>query len=188
MTSPSERNVRDQRAAAPSVGRRGGLADEVREVQNPALGAVLLWRAVSAYASRDNPPQGMPIPALYVILPLVLHGPTLRHVLSTQPRSGLHKFAAKFADAKHAQADMLLSVHDRAIVMRALSTEALRIGVSSGLLRLSLGNALAFANTSPVPPDQPQPVKDLVRGAQRLGHWFRPLALNEIAVTLHVRF
>lgn len=173
----------------PLSARRGsGLAAEVREVQNPALGAVLLWRAVVAYEAAAEESRGMPLPVLYLVLPLVLHGPTLRHVLGTQANSGLRKFAAKFSEAKYGETDVLLALHPRAMAMRALSTHALRIAVSSGLLQVVPSEALARSLAKKMPREFEPPVGDLLRGAQRAGHWFRALSLGEIAVTLDVRF
>lgn len=165
-----------------------GLADEVREVQNPALAAVLLWRAVVAHEQRETAPVGFPIPALYLVLPMVLHGPTLALVIGTKPASGLRKFASKFAESKHAQTDLLLALHPRARAMRRLSTEALHIAVTAGLLRIVPGDALAFAVNRTLPPEFQKPVEQLVKGAERVGHWFRPLSLSEIGFTLNVRF
>lgn len=72
--------------------------------------------------------------------------------------------------------------------MRPLSTDALRIAVTSGLLRVVPNEALAFASRQKLPAALPPSVGNLLRGAQRVGHWFRPLSLSEIAVTLDVRF
>ena len=42
---------------------------DVMYVQNPALGAVLLWRFTCGYYSNENRP--VPFPLLFVVLPIV---------------------------------------------------------------------------------------------------------------------
>lgn len=182
--SPNERGF----PAPGARSRATDLATEAREVQNPALGAVLLWRAASAHRRDAASPAPCPVPALYLVLPIVLHGPTLRQVLSTKPASGLRKFASKFSDSKAAQTDMLLDLHPRARAMRGLTTDALRVAVTAGLIEVVPADAVARAVERRPPTGLARPIADLVRGAERVGQWFAPLTLGEIAFTLNVRF
>jgi hypothetical protein len=60
-------------------------------VQNPAFGALLLWHSVKAYQTEriGELPQ---LPLLFLVLPILYHGPTLEEVRSTQVASGISKF------------------------------------------------------------------------------------------------
>jgi hypothetical protein len=68
-------------------------------VQNPAFGSLLLWsfgRAFQAEKIGALPPMT----AFFLVLPLVLHGPTLRIIRSTNQSSGLAKFVSKLGEER----------------------------------------------------------------------------------------
>ena len=54
------------------------LNKEVRAIQNPALGSVLIWRAASSY--QKNHPAGsfLPLPLSFIVLPILLHEENFR--------------------------------------------------------------------------------------------------------------
>src|ERR1700737_4770297 len=89
-------------------------------VQNPAFGAVLLWHAVKAYQTEQvgELPQ---LPLLFLVLPILYHGPTLVEVRSTQVASGLSRLALKLGENR----EKLFAVHDRALLMRELTLQSL---------------------------------------------------------------
>lgn len=171
-----------------AIKRAVDQAGEVREVQNPALAAVMLWQFANSFASTTEERIGVPVPALFLVLPIVLHRSTLAIVLSTKPQSGLRRFALKLSEPGNGQSEGIIAIQSRAISLKRLSTEALQIAVSSGLLRVQLGDALAFATEQNLPTRLPDSLKELLRGASRLGAWFRPLSLSEISMVLDVRF
>lgn len=61
---------------------------EAAIVQNEALGAYAIWRFSLGFQERDG--QAVTLPLTFLLLPLVLHAPTLAMVLSTQKASGLY--------------------------------------------------------------------------------------------------
>jgi hypothetical protein len=46
------------------------LNEEVHQVQNPALGAMLVWRYVVGYHKARSDAAGCPLPLLFLVLPL----------------------------------------------------------------------------------------------------------------------
>lgn len=163
------------------------LSNEVRMVQNPALGAVLLWRFVSGYWEGHQHHSATPLPLFFLVLPIVLHEETAVFVKSTQKTSGLRAFAAKFGESKTSKQDLLLAIQERAKSLRELTLESLQLALSTRLVRLDLnGEIFPLSRTRPQA-GVPETVKPLLSESEKLGYWFSQLTLHEIATALKVR-
>src|SRR3954464_4855820 len=102
------------------------LSQESRAVQNPALGATLLWRFASAFTDTHQTKDSPVLPLAYIVLPIVYHRETCELVAGTQRQTGLHGFVEKFSRPEVAKSDLLLAIHTRTLELRNLSTESLR--------------------------------------------------------------
>ena len=80
------------------------LTKEVNAVQNPALGAVLLWRFACGYRSGNERSEPAPLPLMFLVLPVLLDEGYSEMLAGTQGRSGLRAFVAKFSDARVSRA------------------------------------------------------------------------------------
>lgn len=158
--------------------------NEVQAMQNPALGAGLLWRFVCGHSPASSP-KGMPLPLAFVVLPLVFHARSMEEVTGTLASSGLRKFEEKFSKG---DGDILLSLQPRMLAMRNLSLRSLRIALRAGLVTLVPGEAVLWPRSSSPPPDQPKPVNELLKAAEKLGTWCGDLTLFEVAGLLKVDF
>jgi hypothetical protein len=163
------------------------LAREVRATQNPALGAVILWRFACGYRETHKENAFAKLPLAFVALPLVLHEPTRQVIESTQKASGLRAFVGKFSETKNARQDLLLSVHDWAEVCRTLTWESLQIGFATHLIKLEPTGDLIPLSTTPAM-SVPASTEKLLRSGEKLGAWFAQLSIHEIASLLRVRF
>ena len=123
---------------------------EFEIVQNPALGAYALWRFGVRFQSGDVRPAALPL--VFLVLPLLLHQPTLKLIGSTLKASGLTLFAAKLAQEREN-----LAVHERALVLRRLSLQSLAMGIDNRLLTLDYSAATMRANTAETPPGRIRP-------------------------------
>lgn len=159
------------------------LLNEVQAIQNPALGAVLLWRFVCGY-SPEARPNGTPLPLVFLVLPLAFHAKSLHQVIGTQMGSGLRKFEEKFND----KGDVLLSIQPRMLAMRELSLRSLRIGISTGLLTLVPKEAVVWPRSRAAAPAETKTVNDLLKSAEKLGTWCGNVSLFEVAGLLKVEF
>ncbi len=160
------------------------ILTEVHAMQNPALGAALLWRFSCGHCPQNAPAEGVPLPLLFAVLPLLLHARTCDEVSSTLIASGLRKFEEKF----RADADLLLALHQRALAMRPLSLHSLRIAFAAGLLTLFTDGATIWPRTYAPGRDLPGPIDELLKAAEKLGTWCRPLSLFEVSGILRVEF
>ncbi|MDF3838557.1 DUF6521 family protein [Cupriavidus basilensis] len=167
--------------------RRQGarFPSETAIVQNPPLGTYALWRFGLAYQARNG--QQPIFPLMFLVLPMVLHKPTLEIVLGTYKTSGLALFAGKLG----ARREDLLAVHDRALTLRHLTLEAIALGEQARLLSIDAQQATLRANAldeGVKAPPLPDRIKWLAPACERLGHWFAGLTAQQVVRMLNVEF
>jgi hypothetical protein len=152
----------------------------VELVQNPAFGSQVLWSFGRGYQGEkigDLPP----LPSFFLVLPLILHGPTLREIKSTNLPSGLAKLVSKLAE----QREMLFAVHNRAVALRDLSLQSIAAGIATKLLHLDYESALVRSNDVKLPPPSER-LKFHVSSAEKLGRWFARLPQGQVFSLLEV--
>ncbi len=153
---------------------------EIEKVQNPALGAWLLWEYGRRYqATTTSAPSHFLL--FFLVLPICLHRPTLDAVHSTQEKSGLGKFCEKLG----AKREELLAIHERALKLRALTVSSISFGVRAGLLDVNYESGVlrALEHKAPKPPER---VKPHAKGAVKLGAWFEAIDAVNVFTALKV--
>jgi hypothetical protein len=131
----------------------------------------------------------MPLPLLFVVLPMVLHEETASLLFSTRTQSGLRKFVEKFHAASTSKTDLILAVAPRAVRMRRLSIESLRLGIATHLVGIDPVGAGVFPlSTTPPRLGIPSSVRPLLAAAERLGAWLGDVSTYEAAIQLQVHF
>src|SRR5215475_3689680 len=139
------------------------LNQETRNVQNPALGGMLLWRFTIGYEEASKVKAPTPLPLLFIVLPMVYHKETADLISSTLKASGLRNYVNKFSDTKTSKSDLVYAIHDRAIKMRGLSLESLSLAIASKLLSIDQQNGAVFSlSSSPAKSGIPQSVQPLL--------------------------
>lgn len=164
------------------------LGHEAKIMQNPALGAVLLWRFADSYLKSAPDQKNIPLQFLFLPLPMILHESTFGHIWSTQIGSGLRRFAAKFNEPSSSQLDILLDLNRRAYLMRPRTLESLQLALKTGLIVVDQNGGLFLGNPSSDMKPFNQTTKRMCSAAEKLGSWFAPLTIKEIATTLHINF
>jgi hypothetical protein len=161
------------------------LKREIYLVQNPAIGAAILWRFVCGYYDADNESREIPLPLLFLVLPIIFRA-DLRDVIgSTYKSSGLQKVSEKLFASK--RADLFCSLQDSAEQYRDITLAAINIAIGAKLLSLSCKTALVMpiqVKTSKMPKSS----ENLLKLAEKLGVWCSSLSLHEISTLLKVRF
>jgi hypothetical protein len=160
------------------------LLSEVQAMQNPALGAVLIWRFACGYSPQNEAHDGVPLPLAFVVLPVVLHERTREEVSSTRLSSGAHKFEEKFKG----RGDVLFALNQRAIEMRRLSLRSVRHALASGLVTLIADRGTLWPRSYTKPPVDAKSVAELLGAAEKLGSWCRLVSVYEISGILRVEF
>ena len=166
----------------------GILSTEVRNIQNPALGAGLVWRFVCGYVAAHSNRNPVPLPLVFLVLPVLLHRKTAEFVECTNKASGLRVCAAKFGAAKQCKQDLLLAINQRMLELKGLSTESLRMALATRLVHLETDATLIPLSKTKAGSGIPDEIKSMLNNAEKLGAWCAPLTMHEIAMTLKVRF
>lgn len=157
---------------------------EVYNVQNPAIGAAILWRFICGYKSKDNEPT--PFPLLFIVLPIIFREDLCAVIKSTQKKKGLSKVSEKLFDGK--KIDELYSINNSAIEMRSLTLASFNVGVLSNLFKMDYEKALVYALIDTNKSVFASSTKYLLDSAEKLGVWCSELSLLEISEWLKVRF
>jgi hypothetical protein len=153
-------------------------------MQNPALGAALVWRFACGYAPPKAASGGVPLPLAFVVLPLVLQDSTRKAIEATQGGSGLRKFEERFS----ASGDVLYALNDRARSMRGLSFRSVGIAVASGLVTLLPEKAAIWPRTYAPARRAGQSEQALMKAAEKCGAWCSTMTLFELSGILRVEF
>lgn len=159
--------------------------DEIEIIQNPALGAYILWRFGLGYQADDG--RSALLPLSFLVLPLLLHRPTLDVISSTLKQSGLTLFAAKLGKER----ENLLAVHERALALRPLTFQSIGLGINQHLLTLDYASTTIRANAledGARSPKIPERIKAFTGAAEKVGFWFSQLSYQQIGSILAVEF
>lgn len=157
---------------------------EVYYVQNPAIGATILWRFICGYYAKEN--KGAPFPLLFIVLPIVFRADLCTVIQSTQKGKGLSKVSEKLFTAK--KKDDLYTVNNTAIAMRPLTLNSFNVGVSSKLFAMDISTATVFPLTQAQRSTTSASTRNLLNAAEKLGAWCSELSMLEICEWLKVRF
>ena len=151
---------------------------EISNVQNPAIGAAILWRFVCGHYKRGY--KSVPFPLLFVVLPITFRE-DLRIVIS-----GFSKVSEKLF--KGLSNDQLLSVNNTAISMRELTLQSFNIGIAANLYSMDLNTAYVSPLRQTSYTRLSGPTKSLLSASEKIGEWCAELSLLEISNLLKVRF
>ena len=163
---------------------QSNLVKEIYNVQNPALGSVILWRFVCGYYAHGSKPA--PFPLLFVVLPVIFREDLCTVIRSTQKGKGLSKVSEKLFKGK--KKDNLYSINNTAIVHRQLTLDSFTIGVSAKLFSLEKSTALVYPLVQTKVTNISDSTKVLLDAAEKLGGWCADLSLLEVCNWLKVRF
>ncbi len=165
------------------------LDREVNAVQNPALGAVVLWRFACGYQFASQLGEPAPLPVIFLVLPVLFDEDMSEMVAGTQVRSGLRVFVAKFSEARTSKGDVVFSLENRSRIFRQLTADSLRIAVGSGLVSVDPSRAGIFPTSTTFPKAGiPETLRPLLRSSEKFGKWLGELTLYEIGLVLKVAF
>lgn len=154
---------------------------EIEIVQNPAFGALLLWKYGREYQDTlDRYPSNLLL--YFLVLPVCLHWQTLDIANRTQAGSGLGKFCEKLGKNR----EEFLALHSRCLTLREMTFASIGFGVRARLFSVDYSLATLRALDTQAPRIVPR-IKPHTKGAEKLGIWFRGLGLGNIFKALGVQ-
>ncbi len=158
---------------------------DVYAVQNPALGAAIVWQFVSGYYSVNA--AAVPFPLLFIVLPIIYNKELRTVIKSTQARSGLSKVSEKLIQQKNN--DSLYSIHSVAESLKMTSLQSICIANDTQLISVDLSSALVYPISTKKPPKlKSLEITQMLSSAFKIGQWCAGLPLVEICRRLKVRF
>lgn len=154
------------------------LLDEVEQVQNPGLGAAVIWRFACGYISDGG--DEMPLPYAYFAIPLLFNKSVLDAVAST--KIGLRKVEEKL----NSDSALLASTQDNALAMRELSQESIALAIRAGLVSLDIHGAALHPRSVTAPTLKDAAAERLLQAAEKLGLWASQVSLREFCFIFHL--
>lgn len=161
------------------------LNKEIYLVQNPAIGAVILWRFVFGYYNAETENRSVPLPLLFLVLPIIFRADLRAVIESTNKSSGLQKVSEKLFRTR--SADLFCDLQNSAEQYRNITLVAIKIALGAKLINLSYKTAMVTL-IQDKKNKIPKSADDLLKSAEKLGMWCSSLSLHEISSLLKVRF
>lgn len=176
------------------------LSQAVNDVQNPALGAGILWEFTMGFADSSEQ-SSAPLPIMFLVLPIILQPISRGLMKSTQEASGLLAFAGKFrfppthlakkvVDGVEVRfgRDQWFALNERVRDMRALTQQSLAMAIACGILKLdpSTGGILPQAPLQDPSKTVSPEVREMLHTAKKMGKIFGRNSVNDIAQALGV--
>ena len=155
------------------------LIDEVEQVQNPGLGAAVVWRFACGYESMGAR-EPAPLAYAFLVIPLLFNKKILDAVAST--KKGLRKVEEKLS----ATQSLLATSQERALAMRSLSQESIALALRTGLISVDTEGASFRPRSVALPKLQDERVTPLLAAAEKLGNWASQVSLREFCFIFHL--
>ena len=149
------------------------ISRETANVQNPALGATLIWRFTVSYSDTSRTSESPFIHLAFLVLPVILHRETFELLQKTQARSGIHHFADKFSQTSISRSDVLLGLHDRVARMQRLTLDSLRLGVKSRLMTIDRSEGRVMPLSETTARGVPASIRPMLSNSEKFGGWWR---------------
>jgi hypothetical protein len=166
----------------------GVLNDEVRLVQNSALGAVVLHRFVLGFAEGSGTSEPSPLHLLFIVLPAVMLEDTANCILKTRKSSGLRKFVENLSDSKTRSQDLIYSLSARAGQAREYTLASLSIAIAAGLIGLDVETGRVGASSAKLPEIHLKGTnRGLFDAAWRLGYWCAQTPIEDVCEILRLK-
>lgn len=162
------------------------MFSEYDNVQNPMLGAYLLWNFVLGYFSEKN--EYAPIEELFIVLPMIMRSDIADQVKSTNKVSGMRAMSDKFMKADILKNDIISNLHKDIQSMKDISAMALAEAIKAGLVSVDVENSTIFPLELRKHNKESVNVLQMGKNAEKLGQWCAGMDLIQIEEILKVRF
>ncbi|MGT3070677.1 three component ABC system middle component [Pseudomonas putida] len=156
--------------------------DEIYLMQNPAIGASLIWRFAEGYAPKGHG-QLPNMLLLFFVLPILFHKELRDAAITTNPSSGLRVLAGKFKSEQ----EVLFGIQSRMLKLRATSLASISIAIQCNLISLHTSTAEVESLRSKAPPEMDEKIKEMLKAAQKLGQWCKTLTIQEVQSILRIK-
>lgn len=161
------------------------MYNEIERIQNPALGAIILWKFIDAYNENQKVYDKRLLELIFMILPITYNEEICNYVKTTRRSSGLNKVIEKMMNDK--KIDYIYQISDNIQAMRELTIQSIQIAVASKLITINKQLELKNNFCKKLPKNY-EKIKNFIDVSQKLGEWFSKMNIYEIEQILKVRF
>jgi hypothetical protein len=156
---------------------------EQRVVQNTGLAAEAVWHAVNETYNAKGRAEGVPLPLIFLVLPLTFHQRTAAALASKTQPGALYKLLAE-------DREVTVGLQARMQAMADRTFQALSIGFQTNLLHLDSDRTRQVIPGRKTPPvtHVTEEVKTILNAAKRVGQGFAEMSVVQLAIHLRVRF
>lgn len=162
------------------------MFNEYDNVQNPMLGAYLLWNFVLGYFSEKN--TAPPIEELFLVLPMTMKEDFAEQIKSTYKVSGMRAMSDKFMKTDVLKNDLISNLHNDIRKMRNITAISLGEAIKAGLISIEIGSNAIIPLELKKRNQESDSVLKMGKNAEKLGQWCAEMDLTQIEEILKVRF
>lgn len=162
------------------------MFNEYENVQNPMLGAYLLWNFVLGYFAGEN--EYCPMEELFIVLPMTMKADIANQIMSTQKKSGMRLMSEKFTQKTILKNDLISNLHNDMQSMKELTAKSLAEAVKAGLISIDVESNAIFPLELRKHNKEPDSILKMARNAEKLGMWCAEMDLLQVEEILKVRF
>lgn len=162
------------------------MIKEYDNVQNPMLGAYILWNFILGYYSEKN--DFVPCDLLFIVLPMIWKEDISQQISATNKSSGLRIMVDKFMKRAVLKNDVISNIHTDANRMKERTIESISVAIKTGLISCEWDTNTFYPVELRKRNKEADSVLTLGKNAEKLGQWCSRLCLIEIEEILKVRF
>ncbi len=145
------------------------IRETIKNIQNPAIGAYLIWKTALGYCSKQHPFVSMHL--LFLVIPMLLNQKIYQKVKATKATSTLYNLISKLTPNEFIQINEGVSLY------KELTFESLGLAARTGLIKYDGKDRIVPLKINITPQEV---VRDMGTQGIKLGKWFEKLSLSQI--------
>lgn len=156
-----------------------GLAKESWMINNPALGAYMLW--ICALSSFSTTKEAIHPSKLFCLFAFIFYSDTRSALVKN--RGTLQSYITSFSSTKSCATDVALSIHTRINEQKEKTLNSLIIACDTGLMTIDSETGLITPNTEIKPiakANIDNSLKELISCSEKLGRWLSNLTTQDL--------
>lgn len=158
---------------------------EFQVIQNHAIGALALRQFVKGYRSRSVDKSGPILPLILPILPMV-YNDDICSTLAEVRKITSSRFLTLLSDNR----DLAVGLQDRMVKMSDQTFRSLNFAFAMKLLKYDPVTASLTSSNylKKVPTLSYKDNQDIMHSAKVLGYWFASYSIEDICISLNIKF
>lgn len=162
------------------------MISEYDNIQNPMLGAYILWSFVRGFFLERN--ELIPIEELFIVLPMIMKPDIAELIKSTNRTSGMRTMSDKFMNTNVLRNDLICELNNDIDKMKELTVVSFAEAIKAGLISIDKNSNMIYPLEIDRRKKETSNIKQMGKNAEKLGQWCSDMSLVQIEEILKVRF